>query len=68
MWRINENWENQTPLSTLKPGEEVTVLMPFLMAEIRFQSDDWEQVKEREFKLVFNLYPQKESILLSPNK
>ena len=65
MWRINENWENQTPLSTLKPGEEVTVLMPFLMAEIRFQSDDWEQVKEREFKLVFNLYPQKKSILLS---
>ena len=23
---------------------------------------DWEQVKEREFKLVFNLYPQKKSI------
>ena len=63
--KLNENSECKTLRPTLKPGEVVTVQMPFLLYDSHFFPDDWEQVKEREFKLVFNLYPQKESIKLS---
>lgn len=68
MLRINEDEKSKTLMPTLKPGESITILIPFLMANIRFKPDDWAHVKEREFKLVFNLYPQKKSIELSVNE
>lgn len=69
---INMHWfksmvseeEQGTLYPTVPAGESVRINLPFNINEIHFQSKEWDTVTEREYSLVFSLYPRKESILL----
>lgn len=62
---INSEAENVSASPTLGPGESVTGVFPYTIFEEQFPPEDWEHITEREFWLVINLYPQKQSIRLT---
>ena len=41
----------------LEPGEEATIVLPYDVMKMHFWEKDWEQIDERSFEVVVNLYP-----------
>jgi len=58
------NSENASTSLVLKPGETQTAILPFTMYNLQFKKDYWANLKNKEFDLVFSLYPIKKYIKL----
>lgn len=48
--------------STLKPGESTEFRLPFTVPSSVFTDKQWDKVMEREYSLVFSLYPAKQEV------
>ncbi|HIZ20631.1 MAG TPA: hypothetical protein H9674_07210 [Firmicutes bacterium] len=61
-WRNGLNLDlfyhfNEDPNTTLEPGEEKTLILPFEVLRMHFWERDWQQIDEWPFEVVINLYP-----------
>ncbi len=45
--------------NVLEKNEIEEIILPFSMADTMFKKDDWKKIDEREFGVVFQLYPEK---------
>ncbi len=52
---------------TLYPNEEIEMQLPFAMSEVMFTEEDWKNINERDFQVVFSLYPVKKVVELKKN-
>lgn len=58
--------KSQQPLRyTLKPKEEVTYHLPYLLLKANFSKSEWKRTEEKEYFLTWKLYPQKKTIQFS---
>lgn len=57
--------DNRSLLVEMKPKESLKLILPCLIHQIQFSDKDWKEVQERNFQLVFSLYPQKRIIALN---
>lgn len=58
------NSENVSTSLRLKPGKSQTVILPFTMYNSQFKKDYWAKLQNKEFDLIFSLYPIKKYIKL----
>ncbi|MBE6805453.1 MAG: hypothetical protein E7526_02860 [Ruminococcaceae bacterium] len=49
----------------LEPGENKTLKLPVPILKIYFPESDWRSIENREFSLVFSLYPKKQIAKIS---
>ena len=50
---------------TLSPNQKISVIMPYYMYNFQFSQDVWEDIGNRSFHLVYQLYPVKKEIRVS---
>ena len=54
---FNTHLKTPDPAFLLKPGEAVTVYIPYTIYQISFLDDAWSKIDSRAFELVFSMYP-----------
>jgi len=60
--QINEDNDNATLAPTLESGESLSLKLPFTMINDNFKQNQWSEVENRKYSLVYNLYPTKQII------
>ncbi len=60
---VYENGEETGSLE-LEPGQKKELKLMYDISSIQFTSSQWEDVKNREYRLMLNLYPIEQSVLL----
>ena len=48
----------------LKPGEEVTYELPYLLLKANFTESEWKKAEQKEYYITWKLYPEKKSVTL----
>lgn len=59
------NKENISLQPTLTPEEKISVILPYYIYDFQFTKNDWKEIDNRAFDLVYQLYPVKKSIRVS---
>ncbi len=61
---LDINDKNIREKMTLKKGDSVTCILPFLIVKNNFTAHQWENLKNEKYRLVLSLYPSKIELML----